>query len=1100
MRKLNNKGAFSIIAALLVAAVLISTVIATYSVLRYSPVQEQPQILSAIDETNLGIKQMLGFTVGYYGSVLKVTGNVTYAQQLAKSYLNDSLKNMGEIRPEWGASFRINSLDLKVAWFTNNSFSQGTLSVNYDLSGLGISGITYTDSTKLQVVISQAASPSQAQLTILRDNGDPLINLGKNNLKFYRYMFGNSSWGLIQPSSITSYADGSYVIDMPSGVSGDSYGIQVDDTRGIMVIASSFSQFNSAVTWNSTSFDPAIDYVDNANLDVLGTHSNFAAQQDSDGTCDTLTEAYTVGSLSYYPLYVNLAGSTTMTQPSGNITADTCTDNSQYLQLHSYPSAFSSQTTQIGYSTKGIQPQSIEGRIAGSMYTTTSGGQIQSMSAAVSSTANNRNVKVAIYQASDGSLVASTNAQTIGNNFNGWLTFTFSSPKPVLSANTNYVLVAWADSGSGTVNLFYDGGTSNQGYADSRTYGSWPNPDSNLNPDSDRKYSINCTYTTATQYTAQAELVGSSDLLTWQQFTWSLDSSITAGTASCTFQLFNNGGTPQYPLSGDGYLSTSLTTSDSTLTQTITTNPHNFRNSTSYWKIQVTAVNTTAAQFDLKLDLAQLSTRFTDYALDLQEQWLSVNASNVRQDLCIKTGIFTGEPLVVQVWHGGVWQYLTTLAPNYFNNASLVPYIDSSTLQIRFVGYNDLTDQVIDTWNIDSVNIKNEHDINFLKNLQDTTFTVELLQNGTMRWLGQNLQTTTQTYPLPPIPVKSLHVNETVNGVSSEVALQIEDWASDYQIPLGLTNNATVFSNRQMLVFLLNGSVSDFTIWWDGNDNATQTPLAYRNRYFSDDVAGYKINNGKMNLQFSASGFDLESTVGSVTTSANLMKVNDKLDTTDSLLSFVIPNGVVRDVVLGEAEYSGGVSNCPNFYTNIVVTLPAKVDYYTYQLHMMFLSILPSQNRVLSGLCPVAITTSASPVQTQTENLVLGGVPVVQNSSGTYIKSSSSSAHHFSQYITLNGKGSGVMFTEKDYQRLYAFDSFGAQTGSLNVTSNRLIELLPVDMASVSFRTVYDIIWQGAVATFDNSAPICKMYDDTTPSGLWILAEYPPTLTVTARS
>ena len=84
---LNNKGQFSIIAALLVAVVFIASVVTTYSALRYNHVESQPQILSAIDETNLGLKQLLGFTVGYYGSVLQVTGNTTYAQTLATNYL-----------------------------------------------------------------------------------------------------------------------------------------------------------------------------------------------------------------------------------------------------------------------------------------------------------------------------------------------------------------------------------------------------------------------------------------------------------------------------------------------------------------------------------------------------------------------------------------------------------------------------------------------------------------------------------------------------------------------------------------------------------------------------------------------------------------------------------------------------------------------------------------------------------------------------------------------------------------------------------------------------------------------------------------------------
>ena len=100
---MNNKGQFSIIAALLVTVILIASVMTTYSAIRYNPVQGQPQILSAIDETNLALKQILGFTVGYYGSVIQVTGNSSYAQTLATNYLDSGLANIADIQPEWGS-------------------------------------------------------------------------------------------------------------------------------------------------------------------------------------------------------------------------------------------------------------------------------------------------------------------------------------------------------------------------------------------------------------------------------------------------------------------------------------------------------------------------------------------------------------------------------------------------------------------------------------------------------------------------------------------------------------------------------------------------------------------------------------------------------------------------------------------------------------------------------------------------------------------------------------------------------------------------------------------------------------------------------------
>ncbi len=796
MDKLNNKGAFSVIAALLVAVVLIASVMAAYSSIRYTPVQGQPQILSAVDESNQALKQLLGFTVGYYGSVLKVTGNVTYAQQLARNYLNSGLANEAYVKPEWGLSLNVTNLNLNANWFTNKSYSQGSMLATYDLNGLGIFGISYNASSRLEVQISNSTSPTQAQFKILTDNGEPLINLGTNNIKFYRYIYENLTWELSTPTHIISHGDGTYFVDLPSGVDSNSYVVQVE-TRGISVLASSFSRFTTTIAWNTTGFKTDLDYVDNANSDIIGTHSDFGSQQNGpDSLYDTLTE--------------------------------------------------------------------------------------------------------------------------------------------------------------------------------------------------------------------QASGLGS-------------------------------------------------------------------------------------------------------YAINLEEQWLNVNATNLRQDLCVKTGTMGSEPLIVQVLHGGSWKNLMTLIPNYFNNVSLASYIDSPNLNIRFIGSNDTNDTTLDTWNIDSVYIKDEPDINFLINLQDSTSTIEILQNGTMRWLGQNMQLTTQTLPIPPIHVKNIHVSQTINGVSQEVPFQIEDWGSNYQIPLGLTSNTTVFGNRQMIVFLLTSKTTDFTVWWDGMDTAAQTPLAYTNTEFTNDNPGAQtLTNGKATLQFLAN-FNVKSTVVGTSTSstATFMRINTEASTYGAGLSYVIHHGIVRDIVQQEAEWGtnnppaddGGAHNSPNLYANIVLTFPAKATYYTYLTRIMFIN--SAQARTIIDLCPIQLTTTLPSVQKQTENGTLAGSPILQNGTGTFLNTNSGgwTPHHFSQFISDTGKGAGMMFTDDANQKLYTFDSFPSSTskGAIKASSGSL-ELLPVSSSQVQFTNAYDITWQGAVATFDGTTPICNLYDGTTPMGLWILAEYPPTLTVTPKS
>jgi hypothetical protein len=666
----NNKGQFSIIAALFVAVILIATVIMTYSTIRTSPIEVQPQILSTIDETNLALKEILGFTIGYYGSVLQVTGNSSYARELAINYTYSGLENIARMHPELGASFNLTSVDLSVYWYSNCSWSRGRLAVSYNLTGLGLSGMNYEISCQLKVNVTRFSSV-QTRLNVTKDENEPLANLGKQNFKFYCYVYENSTWMQINPTTEPSVEIGNtyatYTIDIPPGVDTDSYIIQVEDQRGLVVTASSFNRYT---------------------------------------------------------------------------------------------------------------------------------------------------------------------------------------------------------------------------------------------------YTLNWTYTNLT-----------------------------------------------------------------------------------------------------------------------------------------------------------------------------------STLYSQ------------------------------LKNATDATMIVELLQNGTMRWLGQNiLNLTTRAKPVPPIPVKAIHVNQTINGINQEVPFQIEDWASDYKIPLGLTNNASIFGNRHMLVFLANPNVTKVTIWWNGSDTATQTPYAYTNRYFRDNPDGGTLNNGKLRITLSGTGFTVTARANDGTTSTtDLMRINGESDTTPPEWAYAIINGTVRSVVHGEPEYgsdgdSGGVGNpspygCYNFYAHVVIMLPANATYYTYQLRLIFLNSTDKPRKITEiRLLRVSTRSSFSPL---TENGTLpSGYPNVSTAYDLFYNMSGVWQHHFAQLNSSSMTGFGIMFPDDANKMLYYFDKIaGNSTGALRTVSSsypteRAIELLPVSsLASVgNFTSALDICWYGAVVTFGASNTPVYKGGGTNATGLWILVEYPPIITVTTEN
>jgi len=795
---MNKKGQFSIIAALLVAGVLITTVITTYSIIRNSQMHDQPQLLSAIDETNLAIKGVLGYTVGYYGSVLRVTGDSSYANTLATNYLKSGLENVASIHPDWGTSVNLTQNNVRAYWYTNSSYCTGNLTVSYDLVGLGVKGIEYKTACRLQINVENTTVSNQIRLTVSKDEGEPLINLGTQNFKFYNYTYANSTWSYVNPSNIqAAFANGTYAIDAPTGVDARFCVVEVADSRGLIVTASSYSRYVCTPTWNST-------------------------------------------------LYSQLA---------------------------------------------------------------------------------------------------------------------------------------------------------------------------------------------------------------------------------------------------------------------------------------------------------------------------------------------------------------------------------------------------------------------------NATVAVELLQNGTVRWLGQSL--TTQAAPIPPVPMKSIRVNETINNVNQEVPFQVEDWESEYRVPLGLTSNTSLFRRNNMIVFLVNNNanynVSKITVWWDGSDTAVQTPYSIYDPATSPlkNSSPGKLSNGILNLTITGTPvFTVDSTLegSNVNGTAAFLRANGRNTTNGAAESYPILNGIVRDIAHQEGEWSGGISEylwvnaktssyqdwtksgsspylndndnnyiyenvdnhvegwfsfqnistridnanvkiqfqsycqnggneyfqfavdngtatspyinitsldgsyawkeydvsdllrtsqaidnarvrirykfnsgasdrvyirrcrlyvttCPNVYSQIIVTLPANTTYYTYQLRLMFMNTMP--NRTITDLCPVQLTAiNSSIVSALTENGTnVNGYPIVTVSSqtGLFYNSSSSlnfTPHHWSQFNSSTSSGTGIMFTNDTNKQLYYFDTIAKNTtGAIRVTPTaRTIELLPVTMNPVNFTDALDISWQGAIATFRTG--ITPIYTETAGmgTGLWVLAEYPPSVNITSES
>jgi hypothetical protein len=646
-----KKGQFSIIAALLVAIIMVSAVIMIYSSIRNLPFQESPKVLNSVEEMNTSLKQLLEFAVGYYGSVLQVTGNFTYAKNLTSTYLQSGFDYIAHSYPQWNPSFTVYYSNFSTLWYTSSSYSMGNLSVQYSLSGIGVNQITYKTSSLLEVAILATAA-GQSKVLITREDGMPDLTLGRNNFFFYTY--SNSTWQLINPTTDpVVYSNGTYILQIPSGVDQSSYLIKVSDLKGVM----------------ATAF-----------------FSNLRAPE--------------------------------------------------------------------------------------------------------------------------------------------------------------------------------------------------------------------CIYS----------------------FTW-----------------------------------------------------------------------------------------------------------------------------------------------------------DSR--------YSSLTKD---------------------------TVVVEALQNGTLRWLGQNLQLSTNGKPILPLPVKALHVNETIGGISREVPFQVEDWGSNYRVPLGLASNASLFGDRQMIVFLVNHNVQKVTIWWNGQDTATQTSYAWTCRYFTgDNPSARTLTNGILTLTISSDYSTITSSMtgGSITSTANFLRINTRNPTYGSGPAYVIYKGIVRDIVQQEAEWSNGITNCPNVYSQIYLTLPANATYYTYASRLIFINSA-AQPRTINDLSAIQLSVSGGSLSPSTENGTNGGNPIASSATGNGFYNLTSAgfqtgwAHHWSEFIS-GSSGAGIMFTNNTNQKLYTFDNIaGQKTGALNVintagwpTPTQRIEFNPVARSSYpSFTYPLDVTWHGAVVTFNDA--VNTIYPTSGNIGLWVMVENPPKISL----
>src|SRR5579875_708680 len=417
-------------------------------------------------------------------------------------------------------------------------------------------------------------------------------------------------------------------------------------------------------------------------------------------------------------------------------------------------------------------------------------------------------------------------------------------------------------------------------------------------------------------------------------------------------------------------------------------------------------------------------------------------------------------------------------------------------------------------------------------------FVVQVYNNGSLSMLGQPL--TQQSYPIPPIPVKDILVNETnitssSGGVTKQfqVPFQIEDWASNYTVPLGLAGNETLFSSYQLIAALIAPSkTQSLTIYWNGLDSWNQTPYAIpctqqSRQYFTvkqSCTSGSTITNGVLSINtanLQGNQVQLSVSVGSKTFTVSFVRADEQTSTNEGGYSFTLVPGVVRDIIQVEPENSNGFNKAYSVYFQLVLLIPADTNYIEVFQRAFFVNVPSNTQRNVNDLMLNSIQINQGSIfiqnsQTSTNQLwsqVQLGTQVFDQYNQTTQNQVGGQYHLWGMICSAldgsqpkqnsdpcspsNGFVVGFIMSQSQLQSLYGFTNYVKQCGGgvlATASSTSVLEIDPVLAPTctngIQFDGSYTISWWGALwFSYQSSMD---------PYTMSQLVETPPTVSVGA--
>jgi len=245
-----RRGQFIILAAVLILIVMVSAVIFLYSNLPSQTILVK-DVANATGSVINSINTVYASGASMYSTILNVTGNYTYATLQSNSVMASGFSKLATLYSSYGLSMSKPSVSFKAVWYSPYSYtlSQGALVFNlssYDVYGVNVSS---TQELAVQVVCTTVCvNNGQATLRVYDQGNNPDSGLAEDMFYFLVYSPAQNDWVKTLPLSFENFQNGTYVLGLPGSSSG-GFLVGVRDSRGILVIASSFTKVQFSFSW-----------------------------------------------------------------------------------------------------------------------------------------------------------------------------------------------------------------------------------------------------------------------------------------------------------------------------------------------------------------------------------------------------------------------------------------------------------------------------------------------------------------------------------------------------------------------------------------------------------------------------------------------------------------------------------------------------------------------------------------------------------------------------------------------------------------------------------------------------------------------------------